>query len=116
MSDLRLFLDEDAGRQSLVRGLRLRDFDVWTTHEAGRSGEDDRSQLLFASRVGRSLYTFNVGDFALLHRQFLESGDDHAGIITVPRQRYSIGEQLKRLSTLLTSTKAEEMVNRMLFL
>lgn len=116
MSGLRLFLDEDAGRQSLVRGLRLRGFDVLTTFEAGRSGEDDRSQLLFASREGRAIYTFNVGDFALLHKQFIESGDDHAGIVAVSRQRYSVGEQLKRLSSFLSSTRPESMVNRMVFL
>ena len=113
MSDVRLYMDEDAGRQSLVRGLRARGFDVLTTYEAGRSGTDDRAQLEFSTGKGRSIYTFNTGDFARLHKDIVSTGQDHGGIITVPRQRYPVGEQIKRLSALLATATAEEMRNRM---
>jgi hypothetical protein len=113
---IRLYLDEDASHHALVQGLRARRFDLVTTFEAGRSGADDEDQLVFAARDGRVVYTFNAGDFARLHAEFLRSGRSHAGILTVPRQRYTIGEQIKRLSAFLYSVPAEAMVNRIEYL
>lgn len=116
MSKLRLYLDEDAGEDAVIRGLRAREFDVLTTVEADRCGTTDRDQFSFATQQGRSIYTFNVGDFALLHRDHLRQNIDHAGIIVVPNQRCSIGEKIRRLAAFIYRTTAEEMVNRMEYL
>jgi hypothetical protein len=53
------------------------------------------------------------GDFARLHSDYLARGDEHAGIIVIPDQRYSIGEKIRRLAGFISSVTAEEMVNRM---
>lgn len=71
MSYLLLYVDEDAGENTVIAGLRARSIDVMTTVEAGRLGSDDPSQLEFASSIGRAIYTFNVGDFARLHNEYL---------------------------------------------
>jgi len=89
---------------------------VLTTVEADRCGTTDRDQLAFATQLGRSIYTFNVGDFALLHRDHLRQDIDHTGIIVVPDQRYSIGEKIRRLAGFIYGTTAEEIINRMKYL
>jgi hypothetical protein len=116
MSEVRLYIDEDAGENAVVHGLRARGFDVLTTIEAHQRGVTDREQLAFAVQQARAIYTFNVGDFARLHREFLSQGVDHAGIIVLPDQRCSIGEKIRRLARFLSSVTAEEMVNRMEYL
>jgi hypothetical protein len=46
---IRLYLDEDAQRTSLVRALRARRIDVLTASEAGKIGISDADQLAFAA-------------------------------------------------------------------
>jgi hypothetical protein len=99
-----------------VRGLRVRGVDVLTVDEAGLAGEPDEAQLAFASQEARVLYTFNAGDFCNLHAEFMTQGRDHAGIVVVVRQRYSVGEQIRRLARLSLSRSMEEMRNTLLFL
>ncbi|MFO7904822.1 MAG: DUF5615 family PIN-like protein [Pirellulaceae bacterium] len=116
MSAVRLYMDEDAGENAVVPGLRARGFNVLTTVEAGRCGVSDQDQLAFATEQRRSMYTFNVGDFAFLHRQYLEQGLAHGGIIVVPDQHCAIGEKIRRLAQFLSKVTAEEMVSRMKYL
>jgi hypothetical protein len=112
----RLYFDEDAMNHRVITGLRARNYDVLTAFEGGTIGDDDASQLRFATAQGRVLYTFNVGDFCRLHAAFLATGEVHAGIIVCPRQRYSVGEQIKRLSGLLNSVRPDNFRNRLEFL
>ena len=116
MSKLCIYVDEDASQRAVLRGLRARDFDLLTAHEADRLGLDDEGQLDFATQVGRAIYTFNIRDFAILHREYLEQGKDHGGIVAMPRQRYSVGDKIRRLAELITTVQAEEMRNRMEYL
>ena len=116
MSEVRLYVDEDAGETAVVRGLRARGLDVLTTIKAQRCGATDRDQLAFAVQHGRSIYTFNVGDFARLHREYLLRAIDHSGIIVLPDQRCSVGEKIRRLARSIGGATAEEMVNRMEYL
>ena len=109
-------MDEDAGEHAVVQGLRARGLDVLTTVEANQGGASDRDQLAFAVRHGRTIYTFNVGDFARLHREYLLQGIDHHGIIVLPDQRCSVGEKIRRLAGFTSSVTSEEMINRMKFL
>ncbi|HJS06874.1 MAG TPA: hypothetical protein VJ809_04415, partial [Pirellulales bacterium] len=62
------------------------------------------------------IYSLNVGDFCRLHTEFLARGRDHSGIVIIPRQRYSVGEKVRRLRELIDSTSSEEMRNRLEFL
>ena len=116
MSTVRLYVDEDAAEQAVVRGLRNRGVDVVTTADACRLGDTDATQLAHATALGRTLYTFNVGDFARLHHRYREQGLRHCGIVVLPDQRCSIGEKGRRLARFVHSKTAEEMVNRMEYL
>jgi hypothetical protein len=116
MSEVRLYMDEDAGENAVVQGLRTRGFDILTTIEAGHCGETDRDQFAFAIQQRRTIYTFNVGDFARLHREHLVQGMPHNGIIVLPDQRCSTGEKIRRLAKFITGVSSEEMMNRMEYL
>lgn len=116
MSELCLYVDEDAGENAVVQGLRARGLDVLTTSESHRCGSTDQDQLAFAAQQGRAIFTFNVGDFARLHRDYLLQGVGHYGIIVLPDQRCSTGEKIRRLARFISSVAAEEMVNRMEYL
>jgi hypothetical protein len=116
MSEIRLYVDEDAAEHAVVQGLRARGVDLLTTAEADRFGSSDEEQLAFAIAQQRTVYTFDVGDFARLHNDYLDQELDHTGIILIPDQRYSIGEKIKRLAKLIHSVAAEDMVNRIVFL
>ena len=116
MSDIRLYLDEDAAQHGLVAALRLRGVDVNSAQESGLIAAADRVQLEWCQSAGRLLYTFNVGEFHALHREFLAAGKHHAGIILAPQQRYSIGGQLRCLLRLASAKSAEDMQNQVEFL
>ena len=102
--------------RALVVALRARGADVSTVVEAGLQGKDDSSQLEWAAANGRAIYTFNVSDFCKLHGEYLERGAGHAGIIVVPRQRYTVKQQIRLLLNLLKTESAEDMRNRVWFL
>jgi len=94
----------------------MRGIDVMTPLDVGRMQTTDEEQLQFATTQGRTLFTFNMGDFCRLHVQWLAAGRKHAGIVTARQQRYSVGEQLRRLLKLIASRSVEEMQNRLEFL
>src|SRR5690348_4082731 len=101
MSRIRLYFDEDAMQEALVVALRARRIDVLTASDCGMVNRSDEEHLRHASRDGRVLYSFNMRDYSLLHQQWSADGQAHGGIILAPQQRYSIGEQLRRLLQLL---------------
>jgi hypothetical protein len=109
-------VDEDAMHRGLAPALRARGFDVVTVFESGLASAPDDAVLAYAARDGRAVYTFNVGDFCRLHGEYLRQGADHAGIIVVSRQRYLVGEQVRRLLRLLSAKSAEDMKNQLEFL
>jgi hypothetical protein len=53
--------------------------------------------LAFATERGCVLDTFNVSDFYRLHAQWMTCGRGHGGMVLVPQQRFSVGEQLRRI-------------------
>ena len=112
----RLYVDEDAMNHRVVNGLRARGFDVLTAFKANAIGIDDVGQLTLARDLQRVLYTFNVADFCRLHAQWMQAQRAHWGIIVSARQSHSIGEQVRRLSRLLSSQPAAEFRNRIEFL
>lgn len=103
-------------RSALVRALRARRVDVLTALEAAMIERSDEEHLKLAAEQGRVLYTFNVGDFYRIHQEYLASGKSHAGIILARQQRYSVGEQARRLLKLIATRSAEEMKNQVEFL
>lgn len=116
MSQIRLYLDEDSMRRSLVFGLRARNVDVVTAADAEMINRDDQDQLATATTSERVLYTFNTADYCILHQEWTSRGRVHAGIIVAPQQRYAVGEELRRLMRLVSSVSAEDMRSRLEFL
>jgi hypothetical protein len=66
--------------------------------------------------AGERSIRYNAGDFARLHRECLQQGGDHNGIIVLPDQHYSIGEKIRRLASFVNRVTSEEMINRMEYL
>lgn len=116
MSVIRLYVDEDAAHRAVIDGLRTRNLDVLSVVEAGRMADTDDEHLTFATSEGRVLYSLNVRDFAVLHHNRLQQGIGHSGIVVIPRQRYSIGEKVRRLAALVATVSADEMRDRIEYL
>ena len=100
----------------LVAALRFRGVTVVTPPDVGQTGKSDEQQLAFASERGCVVYTFNVSDFYRLHTQWVGCGREHAGIILAPQQRFSVGEQLRRILHLRATVTAASMRNQVEFL
>jgi hypothetical protein len=99
---IRIHLDEDVDRRHLADALRREGFLVTTSFETGLNGSPDIAQLEYASSRNAIFLTANVGDFAILHREWLRAGRSHSGIIVTPQQRFSIGEIVRRISRIVT--------------
>ena len=102
--------------QDLVRALRARNLDVTTALEASMTDRPDSDHLDYATTHGRVLCTFNVGDFYRLHQEYLRAGKNHAGIILCRQQRYTVGEQMRRLLRLASAMSDDSMRNHVEFL
>jgi hypothetical protein len=107
MSQVRLYLDEDAMRKTLVFGLRARNVDVLTAADAEMINRDDQDHLTTASASGRVLYSFNVADYCTLHQSWMSENRFHAGIVVAQQQRYSAGGELRRLMRLISTVSAD---------
>jgi hypothetical protein len=109
-------MDEDSMDSDLVRALRMRGVDVLSAHDIGMIGQPDAEHLSFAVADGRALYSFNVADFMRLHHARLAEGAHHAGLILGQQQRYSVGEQMRRLLRLVGTKSVERMRDSVEFL
>jgi len=89
---------------------------VQTALEVGLVSLPDEDHLAHAAEAGRVLYTFNLGDFMHLHGEYMTEGWAHAGIIFGDQQRFSIGEQVRRLLRILALRSAAELRNGYEFL
>jgi hypothetical protein len=111
---IRLYLDEDAMRTSIVRALRARQVDVLTVFEAELIGRSDEENLEYACSQNRTLFSFNRGDFARLHKAYLDSGRHHSGIVV--SDQLETGAIVRRLFKLLHTRFATEMQDRLEYL
>ncbi len=116
MNQIKLYFDEDAMHSRLVAALRSRRVTVVTVMDAGLTEKTDAEQLAFAIESECVLYTYNVSDFYRLHTQWISAGREHAGIILAPQQRFSVGDQLRRILRLRASLSMADMRNRIEFL
>ena len=116
MSKICLYIDEDASRNYFILALRNLNFDVVTTAEAKNLGFADPEQLIWSTNHNRAIYTFNVKDYRRLHKVYMTEMKQHSGIIVVPRQSYSVGEQLRGLQNLILTTSSAEIKDKLVFL
>lgn len=112
----RLYMDEDSMSSALVNALRARGIDIVTAFDAQMIERDDSEHFDYATQQGRVLCTFNVGDFYRPHKVYLNSGKEHAGMILIRQQEYSVGEQMRRILNLGSVRSAQEMRNQVEFL
>ncbi len=77
---LRFLLDEDLSDR-VATGLEHRGVDAISIHTIRRGGFTDEEQLAFAVAEGRTLVTYNRGDFQDLDSQWRLEGREHAGIL-----------------------------------
>ncbi len=116
MNWFKIYIDEDAMDSDLVSALRSRGVAVITVLDAGLVEKPDEEQLAFATNNGCVLYTFNISDFYRLHTQWLTAGRAHAGTILAPQQRFSVGEQLRRILRLRANATGTTMRGQAEFL
>ena len=116
MELFQIYIDEDAVHGALVVALRSRGLTVITAMDAGLMKKSDDEHLAYATEHGCVLYTSNVSDFYRLHTAWINSGREHAGMILAPQQRYSVGEQLRRILRIRASASTHSMRNRVEFL
>lgn len=107
-----VYLDEDVS-VVVAAILKARGFDVLTARDAGHLGRSDFQQLAFGAEGGRVLLTHNRSDFERLHREWLEAGKPHAGIVVARRR--APGDLAARVGRLLTRLTAEDLNNRLLY-
>jgi len=115
VTKIRLYLDEDSIKNSLVVALRNVGVDVITAADANKLSCTDEEQLIWATEDNRVIYSFNVGDFCRLHILYMVEGRSHGGII-LSKQRYSVGDQLRGILGLIDAVSAEDMRNQQVFL
>lgn len=110
----KLHLNENLSPR-LANELRKYGFDVVATQEVEDmlSAPDD-IQLAHAASEQRAILTFNIGDFAVLHEQYMAEGKEHWGIILSTRE--PIGELLRRILRMLNTVSADELKNQIRWL
>ena len=82
--------------------------------ELDRKGKTDRTQLEFATWEKRSIFSFNVKDFVILHNQYARENREHGGIIV--SKQLSFGETLKKLLRKTCLLSQDTIKNRLEFL
>ena len=85
-----------------------------STQEAGHRGATDREQLLFATREGRVILTFNVKDYVVLAQECTETACPHSGIIVSDHLPFR--ELLKRTLVFLQRHTHQDAANTLFWL
>lgn len=107
-----LYFDEDVS-VVVAAILAARGFSVVTVRDRQRFGRSDSEQLAYAAGSTSVLITHNRVDFERLHREWLEAGKSHAGIIIARRR--SPGELAARVGRLLSRLGGEELRNQLFY-
>ena len=110
---IKLLIDEDV-HSSLAEVLRKRGYDAVNVRELNKRGFLDSEILLEAVKGSRCLFTFNVKDFVILHKEIIQAGKSHSGIIV--SKQLNLSETLKKLLKVLQANTQETMKNKLEFL
>jgi len=110
---LKLLLDEQQSRR-VAEILRREGHDVVALNERPRQKPLSDAEVLEAAIAERrAVVSENAGDFAVLHRRWLERGRAHYGIVLTsnrrfPRRRQSPSPVLAALRALLRANPSED--------
>ena len=107
-----LYTDEDIANL-VATLLRARGLDVLTTIEAEMTGCSDEQQLAFAASEERCILTHNRVDYERLHLSYIQTGQEHSGIIVTPQNNaYEIAQ---RVGVILNTLTVDEVCNQLLY-
>jgi predicted nuclease of predicted toxin-antitoxin system len=109
----KLLLDEHIWAY-LAKILREQGFDVIHVNEVDLVATPDEKIMEYAVGEQRAVVTFNVKHFIPLSIQYFEDGKEHYGIVV--SKQLSPGELQKRVTKLLESVTAEELMNAVRYL
>jgi hypothetical protein len=104
---IKLYLDEDVSSKALIQALRSRSVNVLTVTEAGHERASDEEQLNIATSLGRTILTFNRGEFVALHVRSIAAGKHHSGIIVAAQA--PIGVLVRSLMKVIGTRSATDM-------
>src|SRR5713226_2972143 len=110
MSLPRFYLDQDVDVALAVR-LRAHGCDVLTTRDAGNLNLSNATQLEYAAKGGRSLLTHNRRHFRRLHRDWVNQGKHHCGIIV--STHLSLDELERRVLNLLQNVSQDQATDQL---
>lgn len=77
-------------------------------------GKSDDDQMLCAVSLHRAILTHNRADFESQHRDFVEKGLTHYGIIIAKRRKDT--EVVAKILALLDDVTADEMKNQLRYI
>ena len=107
-----LYTDEDIANL-IATLLRARGLDILTTIEAEMTGCSDEQQLAYAATQERCILTHNRVDYERLHLSYIQTGQQHSGIIVTPQN--NAYEVTQRVGILLNTLTADEVFNQLLY-
>ena|SRR5688572_4919411 len=109
----KLLLDEQIWKY-LAKLLREQGFDVIHVYEVDLDAKPDEEILQFAAGEHRAIVTFNIKDFVPLAIQYYEDGKEHYGVVI--SKEIAHGELKRRVTQLLESITAQELMNAVRYL
>jgi len=113
MSAPKLLLDEHIWAY-LAKILREQGFDVIHVNDVDLDATPDEKIMEYAAGKHRAIVTFNVRDFVPLAIQYVEDGKEHYGVVVSKEIEH--GELRRRVTKLLESVTAEELMNAVRYL
>ena len=109
----KLLLDEHIWAY-LAKLLREQGFDVIHVTEVALVATSDEKIMQYAVGEHRAVMTFNIKHYVPLAIQYFEDGKEHYGIVV--SKELSQGELQRRVTKLLKSVTAEELMNTVRYL
>lgn len=78
------------------------------SYEADMNKRKDEEQMEYAAAHKRCLVTYDIGDFTRIHREWINVGKDHYGILLISSKsvpQAAMGAQVKALAKYLNDHK-----------
>jgi hypothetical protein len=107
------YFDEDFDLK-VMHAVEKNGFQVHCARDEGLIGKSDGDHLAYAAERGWTVVTFNRGDFAALHTQYMTTHREHAGIVVSVKME--TGRAVRALLNLLDRVSADEARNQIFFL
>jgi predicted nuclease of predicted toxin-antitoxin system len=109
----KLLLDEQIWKY-LAKLLREQGFDVIHVNEVDLNATPDEKIMEYGVDKRRAVVTFNVRDYVPIAIQYAEDGKEHYGVVV--SKELSHGELKRRVTKLLESVTADELMNSVRYL